>query len=54
MYVIEANAVIIATGGAAGLYKPNPIPGIFPGTKCGIRRLTQEQATPWASVPAQR
>ena len=23
MYVIEANAVMIATGGAAGLYKPN-------------------------------
>ena len=22
MYVIEANAVMIATGGAAGLYKP--------------------------------
>lgn len=51
-YDIEARAVLIATGGAAGLYRPNN-PG-FRATRCGIRRSTRGQAMRWASVLAQR
>lgn len=51
-YIIEAKAVIVATGGAAGLYKPNN-PG-FSRHKCGILRLILAQAMQWALTQAQR
>lgn len=52
MYVIEANAVMIATGGAAGLYKPNH-PG-FSRHKMWYPPFNTGQATRWAFVPVQR
>ena len=51
-YIIEANAVIIATGGAAGLYKPNNQG--FSRQKCGISRLIQVQDTLWALTRVRR
>lgn len=45
-YEIRAKKVLCATGGAAGLYRPNN-PG-FQGTRCGIRRLIQAQDMRWA------
>ena len=44
-YIIEAKAVIIATGGAAGLYKPNNPD--FHVIKCGIRRLIRVPDMQW-------
>ncbi len=41
-YAIEAKAVIIATGGAAG----------FQGIKCGTRHSTREPDTPWEFATA--
>ena len=43
--VIRAKKVIISTGGAAGLYKPNN-PG-FQGIRCGIRHLILGQDMQW-------
>ena len=51
-YIIRAKAVLAATGGAAGLYKPNN-PG-FPDIRCGIRRLTQVPDMQWESWQVRR
>lgn len=51
-YEIRAKKVLCATGGAAGLYRPNN-PG-FPATKCGIRRLIPEPVMQWEFVPEQK
>ena len=51
-YDIDAEAVLCATGGAAGLYRPNN-PG-FSSIRCGIRHLTQVQDMQWDYFPAQR
>ncbi len=45
-YEIRAAAVIVTTGGAAGLYK-TPIIRFFPAIRCGIPLLIQVQVMPW-------
>ena len=52
-YVIHAKAVLIATGGAAGLYKPNN-PGFSRHKMWYPPFNTQEPDTQWESVPVQK
>lgn len=51
-YEIRAKKVLCATGGAAGLYRPNN-PG-FPTTKCGIRHLIPEPVMRWEFAPERK
>ncbi len=52
VYEIRAKKVLIATGGAAGLYRPNN-PG-FSVIKCGIHRSIQEPDMQWESMRVRR
>ena len=52
-YIIEAKAVIVATGGAAGVFTSR-ITRAFQDTKCGILRLIRVQAMQWALMRVRR
>ena len=48
-YVIRAKKVLCATGGAAGLYRPNN-----PDIRCGTRHLIPERDSRWGSLVVPR
>lgn len=51
-YEIRAKKVLCATGGAAGLYKPNI--RAFQDIRCGILHLIQEPDMLWVSMLVRR
>ena len=51
-YAVRAKAVIVATGGASGIYRPNN-PG-KPDTSCGTARGMRGQDMPWEYVQERR